>query len=1396
MKLPDFVLEREGYTTWSGLFEDWAILNDLHKYLSTIPNPAIIPPNAKPEEIKEIMTELSADKKTLAAIRTTLGTYRHLAETCTHAKEAWDAVKTALDKKSTYKKWMDCFAFYRIQYSSEQDIRAYIDDVLKLRRDATKSGSVIPDVHVNMMLILSMPKTISWNQWQATYLTSNDIEKKTPNEVASALIDAHDMQNQNDSDAIAATASISTPDRMNTSSNHFKRGQNNSKGVGRRADGKIQCFKCKKWGSHTAVECRSVQKADSSLTEQANAAYGFESSSSSDEAEAELIANVIKAMKAAKRSNKGSNSRYFIVDSGATHTMVKDLSLYTSMDPNRAPQGHIQVGNGEKVQIVGKGTIQTAGITLSRVPYAPGLAYNLLSVRTLTKAGLDVHFRSKEQDCIIKSPDGGSIVAKAELNDTGLYVLVQPDIHAMIAASTTLDGNNLHQTLNHIDEKTIKKLVEQGAFGKDTTITPRDPCEACLRGKMHKRPFPKKVKPTHTRKCLKIVHSDVMQIEVPSLNGCMYAVTFIDEASDWTEVYIIRHKSEVLEKLKIFKARMENQVGKKIKILMTDNGGEYCSHDFTTFTNKYGIIHHKTVPRTPEQNGRAERKNRTLWDDVRTMLRQKNLPSNLWGEAIQHAAYIRNRVPSTKRRHHKTPQEILFGEKDDLTQLRPFGTTLFMHIDAQYRAKHTGDRGEEAVFTGIGPDAKGYRCWIRGTKKVKMSRNITFIHDDSMLQRVQERPIRNAEGAEGARHFPALHFPTLNVIPQVSNVEEADQNPPSDSDNSDNDSADSLDHEDAPNNDPLDLDPVPIEREEAIDQPPPPAANDQQTTRSGRVVKGTWKKVDNRWVNSNGKRGIILLSQMLDPDDAPLLEDALNGNERKDWADALAAEHTSFVENDVYDVVDRPRKKKVISSRWILKKKRDYLGRVAKYKGRVVARGFSQIPGEDYKETYCPTIKATTIRAMCALAALKDMEAEHMDVQTAFLNGHLKEDVYMEIPYGFPLYGVKNKVLKLKKTVYGLKQSPLGWYERIHTFLIGIGFKRCVVDHCLYTRMKDDKFTIIGLYVDDLFILTDDKLDMVKIKTQLKEEFKMSDLGPVHHLLGTIINRDRTAGTIHINQSTYIQQILQRFNMTTLKPVSTPIAQTDRPWATDDQNTHLNTPLDTTTHDYRGLVGCLQFLATMTRPDIAHAVGEVAKHNNSPTNRHWTQAIRILRYLVGTPTHGITYRRDGDNVLKGYSDANWVNNKKDARSTTGFVFVLAGGAITWKSKRQHKIAMSTQQAETFAFTEAGDECTWLQHILEMMGMEQKVTTIYCDNKATISLVNNGKITNNNRTTVLHCKKVLEMCWEDKNIETDYISTKFQVADILTKTTDKEQLQRCRYYAGILPPPNQEGELGL
>ena len=404
-----------------------------------------------------------------------------------------------------------------------------------------------------------------------------------------------------------------------------------------------------------------------------------------------------------------------------------------------------------------------------------------------------------------------------------------------------------------------------------------------------------------------------------------------------------------------------------------------------------------------------------------------------------------------------------------------------------------------------------------------------------------------------------------------------------------------------------------------------------------------------------------------------------------------------------------------------------------------------------------------------ALVAHFDLELHQMDVKTAFLNGNLDEEVYMDQPKGFALKGKENLVCKLKRSIYGLKQASRQWYIKFHNTIISFGFKENTVDKCIYLKVSGSKFIILILYVDDILLASSDLGLLHETKKFLTKNFEMKDMGEAAYVIGIEIFQDRSQRLLGLSQKAYINKVLERFRMENCSAGESPIQKGDRFNLMQCPNNELERK-QMEAIPYASAVGSLMYAQTCTRPDISFVVGVLGRYQSNPGMEHWKLAKKVMRYLKGTKDHMLMFRRTDHLEVISYSDSDFAGCPDSRKSTFGYVFMLAGGAISWKSAKQSIIAASTMEAEFVACFEATIHGLWLRNFISGLRVVDSISRplrIYCDNAAAVFFSKNDKYSKGAKHMELKFLSVKEEV-QKQRVSIEHISTKLMIADPLTK----------------------------
>lgn len=515
--------------------------------------------------------------------------------------------------------------------------------------------------------------------------------------------------------------------------------------------------------------------------------------------------------------------------------------------------------------------------------------------------------------------------------------------------------------------------------------------------------------------------------------------------------------------------------------------------------------------------------------------------------------------------------------------------------------------------------------------------------------------------------------------------------------------------------------------------------------------------------------------------------DALSSPQKDQWRRAMQDEYDSLMENNTWKLEELPSDRRAIRNKWVFALKKDAEGRILKFKARLVAKGFSQVEGIDYEETFAPVVRYNTLRILICLSASLGLKITQMDAVTAFLNGELKEEIYMDQPEAFGDQTARK--CKLIKSMYGLKQSSRVWNQTLNDVLINAGLERLKTDQCIYSSIEKDKKSVllVAIYVDDILIFSNDEKRERMVVEALNKNFKMKFMGDASVVLGIRIERNVQMGTITLDQQKYIDDMLRRFKMDDCNPVSTPIDVNQKLSASMSGGCDADVPEEERIFPYREAVGSLLFLAMITRPDISFAVNLLSRFQERPLPAHWKAVKRVFRYLKGTAGLKLIYGQR-DEKLNGFCDADWAADSDERKSTTGYVFTMSGGAVSWRTKKQPTVVLSTTEAEYMAIVGAVQEGMWIRSFLIEIGTyynqgETPVLQIYADNKGAIQVAQNNSFSERTKHIDIKLKFIKEKM-DSGDVVLNYLPTDSMPADILTKGCPMNKILKHRAAFGV------------
>ena len=999
------------------------------------------------------------------------------------------------------------------------------------------------------------------------------------------------------------------------------------------------------------------------------------------------------------------------------------------------------------------------GISLKNVLFVPNIGTNLFSISAATDLGWRVVFVDTQ---VLFSTRAGETVMEGDRVGRKLYLLAisprdvpdDPPEDAAYPSALSPGLSTWHRRLAHANYKTIIKMNSLKAVeGLDLANTeiPSHPCASCSYGKHQRSTFPTgRNRANHTGQ---LIHSDLCgPMEKPTPNGASYFALFIDDFSGYRFIFLMKNKSEASKCFMQLINTIRGETGNLVRTLRTDGGGEWSGNEFSIWLNKKGIRHETSSPHTPQQDGVSERGIRTVTEGARSCLydqeepldenevsrkagrlvRAGRLPTYLWGEAVIYTTYTLNRVIC--KATTTTPYEAWHNRKPNVSHLKPFGSIAYVHIPKMERKKWD-QKSLRCIFVGYATTQKAYRLWEPVSRTVKISRDVTFDEHHRLAKAINDHETETNHLERGG--------PTAAEPESETNPSRMD------------DAVDELQT---------------LEESQEDDQPQHQEGDQPRRSLRGRIPKRQWEAL----MTLDDKSQSV-------PNH---YTDAINSSESDKWKAAMEDEYNSLMENNTWTVMPCPSGKKAIKSRWTFDIKPETNGRPPRYKARFVAKGFSQIPGIDFNETYASVVAHDTLRLFMSTVAAMDMDMIQLDVKTAFLYGHIDEEIYIEQPNGFTIPGRENEVCRLNKCIYGLKQASRVWNEHFSTFLKKQNFCVSKADPCLFIRRKGDETSLLIIWVDDGIFASNKPGCINEFLTTITNTFQIRSHQP-DLFVGITITRERNERKLFLSQPDYIDKIVKTFHMEGCHPKPIPADPNSKlvkpPTQGDSGREEQNFP-------YREAIGSLLYLALVTRPDISFAVGQVARFVEHHDSSHNQAVKRIISYLKGTRTHGILFDGSNPTTVMGYTDADWAGCLDSRRSTTGNIFLSNRGPVAWCSKRQSCTAQSTVEAEYVAASETAKEAIWIKRILPELQLNlEGPIPIYCDNQGTIQLTRNPEQRQKTKHIDLRYHYIREQ--QDKGqIEIRYVESENQLADILTKALPRPRFESLREALNIVKVP--------
>ncbi|KAG1657165.1 hypothetical protein FOA52_012280 [Chlamydomonas sp. UWO 241] len=1072
----------------------------------------------------------------------------------------------------------------------------------------------------------------------------------------------HDDRGGNQRGHYASGSSSSGHQRGHHSSGSSSFGNRDLTQSGFKPSSGLYCYGCKEPG-HMFRECPNKHKWNDATCQRFSMALKHKSSDDKSSAPKPPGFACMVAASFAPGLDPPRDPKTWLIDSACTSHLAYGEEVVDNYVPVTRPTFMSTADTSSRgLEIKGYGdlTIVTIvngaprSIKLINVHVAPTLRANLISSKLFNKVGATLIAAPECANFVFR----GSVIVHTTDQSHGLWAVTNlhsSDNRGMAMALTDSNvssgnasaGELLHRRMGHANYDGLIKLAKCGRVS-NLSCTAADlvaakekgPCVTCLETKLKRLPY--RVSSSRAAAPAYLVHADLCG-PFPVVAHCSgkYIFTITDDFSRLCHVDILKSKSDAPAAVMKCLNNWMTYTGNKVKAFRSDGGTEYMGDLLPYFFDK-GIEKQMTTRSSPQTNGRAEIRNRTLLGGVCANLADSGLPSELWGEAARACNYTRNRAYSSVL--GDTPYRLFTGEEPDLSKIRVFGSPTWVY---GFPKNKLAPRAIKGVFVGYEPGTPAYRIYHPESGKITVEREVRII--------------------------------------------------------------------------------------------------EAKTTRSGKSY-------------GSQLSGVMSFIAKNDPDPISLKE----AQSREDWPlweEAIHEEYTSLVEKLTWNKARISSGQRLLPVKWVFKRKYDERGSLERYKARLVVQGFRQIPGIDFAEVFAPVSKYTTLRCLIAFAADHDLEIHQIDVRNEFLNGRLKEKIWIEQP---PLF----------------HDAPKVWYEEILSSLTNLGFPS-VADPCLFIRPAKSRsdYVYLLLYVDDMLVIGRTS-SVRKVVGQVTKAYECRDLGCAKQFLGMAITRDRGSRTILLTQAELTKQLLLKFNLSECRTRDVPLSVGEI-LRKDSDNL-----LDTS--QFAELVGSLLYLSNCTRLDITYAVNMLSRYMSCSTSQHMQAALSVLRYLSRTAGLSLLYgpSADGSKPVKGYGDADYVDCVDTRRSTTGFVVTYNGTAVSWKSTTQQTVSRSTTEAEYQASGAVIGEAQWMIQLFPELGIPLRPMLIYSDSQGALAVLKNpGGSSRSKHIDVLHHVARERVMRQD--VLMAYIPTNRMVADILTKALPKVKFEWCRKHMGMI-----------
>ena len=1061
----------------------------------------------------------------------------------------------------------------------------------------------------------------------------------------------------------------------------------------------------------------------------------------------------------------------FIGDSAATsHMTNRKMGVYDLVPIN----GSVMIGNGKSISCTHRGKMDVIckhkDGSLARetweVKIVPELNHDLFSFTKAMKDGWQMNGRWKEGGLMIELFKTGRASMKFDrMIPSGSSWLmgikvhrVYDEAHAAMEAGKTISAVKLHEITGHTGEHLLKPTAN---YMKLKLIGRLPPCEVCAKAKIRQRNVQKKkIKKMPTKPGYR-VFIDISSFKQVSRGGNKHWLIIVDEFSDYTHSFFLKKKSDQIMILPMWIKGIAKKHRIEIKRIRLDNSGENKSLQKECDKQNLGIIFEFTAPGTPQQNSVAERRIPTLMGRARAMLIQAGLEAKykdeFWCEVISTATKLDNIMVRPERT--KPPHTMFYGiDAKYARSLRTFWEmgVVAIHEGKKMRSK-LDNRGKTCMFVGYADDHTKdvYRFLNIHTKKIILSRDVRWLN--VMWKRYKKKSIYARSRVELFldEEESSLEDDKSFGESSIKEIMEA-----SDEDGNNTETQRKLG---------IDINMIGA-REETLGR------TRSETKSLSSPTNESMERADftlEEWIQET----CLISAVTSGPSEPKTFQEAWHSpvkEERENWQKAIRKEIKSMIERGVWRKVDRkniPNNRRLIGNKWVFKIKRD-----GTYRARLVALGYSQIPGVDYTDNFAPVAHDVSFRIALARMMVEKLDSLVMDVETAFLYGDIEEEIFMKSPVGLEEIdpgASPEDCYQLKKGIYGLCQAARQFWKKFVDTIKqeSFGFKVSPADPCLLFKENELGICIIIMYVDDMLIIgrkeqIEDFANKIQEVFSVKIQHNLTDyLGCEFHM-----NKEGTKGWL--GQPSIIKSLEQKFGERAMKERFSLTPGTPRFTAR-----RLENPEDKVNpkeHEiYRSGVGTLLYLTKHSRPDICNPVRELSKTMDAPAPAHLKEMYKVIRHVLSTKGYGLKFKLSKDMIkwaLKALSDSDFASDKETRISVFGYIIYFCGIPIAWRSKGMKSVVLSTTEAEYMALSEVVKELKFIVQLLQTMSIEVKLPIIvYVDNVGAIWLSNNRTTSDRTKHIDIRTSFVKEY-QEDGKIIIKFVKSEENEADIFTKNT--------------------------